>query len=313
MRRIALLLAPLLLATAALTGCGSSPAPQVTVTGAFGTRPSVSIPAQAAAGALDVQTVIRGHGPKVASTDALVGNYVVYIWRGTTHKLVQSTYQTVPALFAGRLLPGLQTALRNQRLGSRVLAVIPPKDGYGAGGNPQAGVQPSDTLVFVIDLKKAYPANATATGKPVSAGGHGQPTVVSGSPGSQPKITIPKGSPPKTVQATTLIQGTGPAITADQEVVVQYVGALWRTGKVFDSSWAHGNPFGFVLGVPPTKGGVIAGWNTGLMNQKVGSRILLTIPPKYGYGKKGYPEAGINGTDTLVFVVDILGSFSKGS
>lgn len=315
MRRITVLIAPLLLATLALAGCGgsssgsssssSASAAKVTVTGSFDHKPTVTIPDQKADGQLDVRTLIHGSGPALTSTDALLGNYSVYIWSGTTHKLAGSTYTSVPALFAGQLLPGLQSALKNQTIGSRVLAVIPPKEGYGVHGNPQGGVKPTDTLVFVIDLIKAYPANATATGKTVSSGGHGLPTVTSGSP---PKITVPNGKPPAQLETKTLIQGSGPAITQGQYVIVQYSGVIWRTGKVFDSSWQHGAPFGFVIGASPPQ--VIPGWNTGLLGKKVGSRILLSIPPADGYGKQGSSQAGIKGTDTLVFAVDILGAYS---
>jgi peptidylprolyl isomerase len=51
---------------------------------------------------------------------------------------------------------------------------------------------------------------------------------------------------------------------------------------------------------------VISGWDQGLIGKTVGSRLLLSIPPEKGYGKNGNPRAGIKGTDTLVFVVDIL-------
>ena len=34
--------------------------------------------------------------------------------------------------------------------------------------------------------------------------------------------------------------------------------------------------------------------------------MLLVIPPAQGYGTAGSAQAGIKGTDTLVFVVDIL-------
>jgi len=34
--------------------------------------------------------------------------------------------------------------------------------------------------------------------------------------------------------------------------------------------------------------------------------VLLVIPPAEGYGTSGNSQAGISGTDTLVFVVDIL-------
>src|SRR5215469_1289289 len=213
MRRITVLIAPLLLATLALAGCGSSSSSssstastKVTVTGTFDKTPAVKIPAQKADGRLDVQTLIHGTGPALSSTDALVGNYSVYIWSGTTHKLAGSTYTSVPALFAGRLLPGLTAALKNQTIGSRVLAVIPPKDGYGSQGNPQGGVKPTDTLVFVIDLIKAYPSNADVSGKTVSTGGHGLPTVAGGS--GQPKITVPSSKPPKKLESKTLIKGS---------------------------------------------------------------------------------------------------------
>jgi FKBP-type peptidyl-prolyl cis-trans isomerase len=314
MRRIAVLFAPLLLATLALAGCGgssssssSSTTAKVTVTGAFGKAPSVKIPDQKADGRLDVQTLIHGQGPALTSTDALLGNYSVYIWSGTTHKLAGSTYSSVPALFAGRLLPGLETALKNQKIGSRVLAVIPPKEGYGSQGNPQGGVKGTDTLVFVIDLIKAYPANASVTGKTVSTGGNGLPKVSSGNP---PKVTVPSSQPPKKLESKTLIQGSGPVVTKGQYLVVQYVGVNWRTGKVFDASWSHGAPFGFVIGASPPQ--VIPGWNA-LIGKKVGSRVMLSIPPAEGYGKQGSSQAGIKGTDTLVFVVDILGSYSPGA
>ncbi len=313
MRRIAVLLAPLLLATLALTGCGSSSSssagPTVTVTGSLGHEPTVKIPAQKASGQLDVRTLIHGKGPALTSTDAVVGNYVVYVWSGTTHKLAQSTFSSVPALFAGRLLPGLETALKNQKVGSRVLAVIPPKEGYGTQGNPQGGVKGTDTLVFVIDLIKAYPANAAAAGKPVSDGGNGLPTVAAGVP---PRISIPhSGQPPSKLETKILIRGSGPAVAKGQYLVVQYSGVNWRTGSIFDSSWSRGTPFGFVLDASPPQ--VIPGWDTGLTGMKVGSRILLSIPPADGYGKAGSSQAGIKGTDTLVFVVDILGSFKPAS
>jgi peptidylprolyl isomerase len=315
MRRITVLIAPLLLATLALAGCGGSSSSssstttaKVTVTGSFGKSPQVTIPDQKADGRLDVQTLIHGTGPALTSTDALLGNYAVYIWSGTTHKLAGSTYTSVPALFAGQLLPGLTSALKNQTIGSRVLAVIPPKDGYGPQGNPQGGVKATDTLVFVIDLIKAYPANASVSGKTVSSGGNGLPKVSAGNP---PTITVPSSKPPKTLVSKTLIQGTGPTITKGQYLIVQYSGVNWRTGKVFDSSWAHHAPFGFVIGASPPQ--VIPGWSDGLIGKKVGSRVLLSIPSAEGYGKQGSSQAGIKGTDTLVFVVDILGSYSPGS
>ena len=315
MRRFALLLAPLLVVCAALAGCGSSSGgssssaanSKVSVTGAFGSQPKVTIPKAAAGSDLHVQTLIGGHGAALPSTDALLGNYVVYIWHGSTSKMAQSTYGKVPALFAGRLLPGLTSALKSVKAGSRVLAVIPPKDGYGSQGNSQAGVAPADTLVFVIDVIKGFAKNASASGKTVSSGGHGLPTVTAGNP---PAVTVPKsGKPPSSLVSKTLIQGSGPAVSKGDYVIAQYVGVNWRTHNVFDASERNGAPFGFQIAASPSQ--VIPGWNDGLVGKKVGSRVMLVIPPKDGYGPQGSSQAGIKGTDTLVFVIDLLAVYHQ--
>jgi peptidylprolyl isomerase len=93
-------------------------------------------------------------------------------------------------------------------------------------------------------------------------------------------------------------------VAKGQEVVTQYVGVNWRTKAPFDSSWTRGAPFGFQIGATPAQ--IIAGWDKGLIGVPVGSRVLLVIPPKDGYGSAGQAQAGIKGTDTLVFVVDVL-------
>ena len=318
MRRIAVLTALPLLAAVTLAGCGgssssSASAPAVTVTGGFGTAPAVNIPAQKASPKLKVTTVVHGNGEALAKTDAFIGNFAIYVWSGTSHKLLQSTFKTgTPTLFSGQLLPGLETALVGQKMGSRVVAVIPPAQGFGKSGDPQAGIKGTDTLVFVVDMLHAFGAKASVSGQQVSAG-KGLPTV-SDTTGAAPTVKIPSGNPPANLVSKVLIKGTGPTVAEGDTVVVQYTGVNWRTGQVFDASWKHGtdgSPFGFTIGASPSQ--VIPGWDKGLAGQTVGSRILLVIPPADGYGKTGSPQAGIKGTDTLVFVVDILGTFSPHS
>jgi peptidylprolyl isomerase len=187
-----------------------------------------------------------------------------------------------------------------------VLAVIPPKEGFGTSGDSQAGIKGTDTLVFVVDMIKDFSGTAAAAGRPVSHGGGSLPTVTAAA-GTAPTITMPKGNPPKNLTTQILIKGTGPTVAEGDTVVVQYVGAIWRDGTVFDSSWKRSQPFGFTIGASPSQ--VILGWDKGLVGQTVGSRVMLVIPPADGYGKTGSPQAHIKGTDTLVFVVDILGAF----
>ena len=310
MRRIGAALLLPLLAAAALVGCSSSAAPPasanatVTASGSFGTTPTVKIPAQKASSGLYVKTEVTGKGQTLAKSDAFLSNYVVYIWSGTTHKLALSTYTTTPQVLTSQLLPGLTTALEGKKMGSRVLAVLPPKYGYGASGNPQVGVTGTDTLVFVVDMIKIYPATDSAAGTHVSSGGGTLPTVSAPAAGQAPTVKIPTSTPPSSLVVKTLIKGSGPLVSKGQYVVTQYVGLNWRTRAIFDSSWSRKTPLGFQIDATPAQ--IIPGWDMGLVGVPVGSRVMLVIPPKDGYGSQGASQAGIKGTDTLVFVVDVL-------
>jgi peptidylprolyl isomerase len=311
MRRLtaALVAAPLAV-SAALAGCSSSgTAPRsdsVKVSGAEGKAPTVQIPARHAGAALVTKTLVQGHGRKLTATDSFLADFDVYLWRGKTSKLVFSSFSSTPQVLPVTIgLTGLQKALTGERVGSRVLAVLPPKYGYGAQGNPQIGIQPTDTLVWVVDLLQAFPANASASGQNVSNGGGSLPAVSAGT-GVAPQVTIPKSAPPSKLVVKTLIKGTGAPVKARQSIVVRYTGLIWRTGKVFNTNWPSA---GQTTTPPPTAftlGGLIPAWNTGLVGIPVGSRVMLVVPPSQGYGKHGNSQAGIKGTDTLVFVLDIL-------
>ena len=310
MRRIGAALLLPLLAAAALVGCSSSAPPPaspnttVTASGSFGASPTVKIPAQKAGSDLYIKTEVHGTGQALTKSDAFLSNYVVYIWSGTTHKLALSTYTTTPQVLTSQLLPGLDTALEGQKMGSRVLAVLPPKYGYGSTGNPQVGVTGTDTLVFVVDMIKLYPATDSASGAHVSSGGGTLPTVSAPAAGQAPTVKIPTTAPPTSLVVKTLIKGSGPPVAKGQYVVTQYVGLNWRTRAVFDSSWSRRTPLGFEIDATPAQ--IIPGWDMGLVGVPVGSRVMLVIPPKDGYGSQGASQAGIKGTDTLVFVVDVL-------
>jgi FKBP-type peptidyl-prolyl cis-trans isomerase len=281
--------------------------PTVTVTGAFGRAPKVTIPKIKPPSTLKATDVIAGHGGRVARGDLAVVNIVGYTWSGAKHKRVISSFSSgsPETLTVGKTIRGLDKSLAGQKAGSRLLVMIPPKDGFGSQGNSQLGVTRSDTLVFVVDVLGGYPKTAAAHGTPRPAGDPKLPSVSAPADGTAPVVKIPKTAPPGTLQATTLIQGTGPRVAKGKLLVAQYEGLIWRSGKVFDSSWQHGTPATFVIGT----GKVIPGWDKSLVGQRIGSRVLLVIPPKDGYGARGEAQAGIKGTDTLVFVVDILGSY----
>jgi peptidylprolyl isomerase len=118
----------------------------------------------------------------------------------------------------------------------------------------------------------------------------------------KPKIVVPSGPPPKTLEKNDLLVGQGPAAKAGDEVAVQYVGVGYESKKEFDTSWG-GEPFAFELG----SGLVIKGWEQGIVGMNVGGRRELVIPGELAYGPEGSPPK-IGPNETLIFVIDLLGA-----
>ena len=125
------------------------------------------------------------------------------------------------------------------------------------------------------------------------------PDVTVDEESGRPSIAKPDGEAPQELVVQPLIEGEGREVGADDTVTVQYEGVTWSDGEVFDSSWETGQAITFSLNQ------VIEGWKEGLAGQKVGSRVLLSIPAEKAYGEQGSPPA-IGENEPLLFVVDIL-------
>lgn len=102
------------------------------------------------------------------------------------------------------------------------------------------------------------------------------------------------------LQIEKLTAGTGASPKKGELVTVHYTGWL-TTGEKFDSSVDRDEPFQFVLGARQ----VIAGWDQGVAQMKIGDKVRLTLPPELAYGAGGYPGA-IPPNATLIFEVELL-------
>jgi peptidylprolyl isomerase len=127
----------------------------------------------------------------------------------------------------------------------------------------------------------------------------GLPTVTLADDG-KPTVSIPDADAPTELAVSVLQKGAGAVVAEGDTVTLEYTGVNWDTGKTFDSSWTTSGPTSFATTA------VVKGFGTALVGQTVGSQVLAVIPPALGYGAAGNDAAGISGTDTLVFVVDIL-------
>jgi len=117
--------------------------------------PEVTMPKTAPPTKLTVQPIIQGDGAKVAASDTITFNYRWYTWDG---KLLEDSYTTGPQQYQlSGLLPGMAKGLTGQTVGSRVLLVIPPADGY-PDGNATPKIEKGTTLVMVVDLLFTAPS-----------------------------------------------------------------------------------------------------------------------------------------------------------
>jgi peptidylprolyl isomerase len=128
-----------------------------------------------------------------------------------------------------------------------------------------------------------------------------EPTAGEADLAKKPKVPKRSGEAPSALKAETLIAGDGAAIKNGQQATVQYVGVLFKNGEEFDSSWGKGKePFQFTIGA----GGVIPGWDQGVLGMKVGERRRLTIPADLAYGAQGSPPK-IGPNEPLIFDIDL--------
>ncbi|MFI6643258.1 FKBP-type peptidyl-prolyl cis-trans isomerase [Streptomyces sp. NPDC050504] len=316
MRRLAgLLVVPLLLLSAAACGdekkddnnasdSASSAStskdglPAITKGAKFGEKPTLAKGEGKPPKELKVSVISPGKGAALKKGDQAQVNYLGQLWDGD--KPFDNSFDRGQPfdvnIGGGGVIEGWQKALDGQKIGSRLEVSIPPELGYGAQG--QGEIPPNATLVFVMDIVKGQTIPVAAKGTEVAQDDIDLPKVGTNTDGKAPSLTVPKKDAPTKLVSNYVIEGSGAAVKATNTLTVQYQGVLWKDGKEFDSSYKRGAPASFPLAQ------VIPGWQKGLEGKKVGSRVLLVVPPKEGYGDQG--NAQIPAKSTLVFTVDIL-------
>ncbi len=310
LRRVPSVLLPLVL-LGTLAACGndngsdasSGPLSAVSISGDPGKAPEVSWKQQMETTGIQSTVLHQGDGPEVKDGDSIYANF--WIGDGYTKKKAYSTYDTgQPQLIkvdSSSLSPVFKEAVEGHTIGSRVAVTAPADKAFGPTGNPNLEIGNKDAVLIIVDLLSTVLDGPQGAQKPAPAWAPKLETkgdAVTGLDFS--KAPKPDGK----LHSAVLIEGTGATVAKGQTITVNYLGQVYGGKKPFDESYSKGQPTSFGIGT----GQVIPGWDKTLVGQHVGSRVLLAIPPKDGYGKQGQPSAGIKGDDTLYFVVDILGA-----
>lgn len=171
---------------------------------------------------------------------------------------------------------------------------------------PSAPVTPSQEQSSTAPPIPPPTACATAKANAKAVRFHGLTVTNATNLKHAPVVTGHGKGAPKTLECLDLVAGKGAAAGPSASVTAQYSGVFYNNGKVFDSSWQHGQPATFTL----TPGKVITGFAAGIGGagkvapMRVGGRRIMILPAALAYGSSG--NGVIPPNASLVFVVDLL-------
>jgi len=316
-RLVALTVVPVLLLGAAACGedSGSGPdtgqtgsvdigdkIPGLKVSGDFGKAPEVTLDEPLKNSETQSQVIIAGDGTKVA--EGGTASLHIQVADRTGKKTVGTFEQGTPltgTMNQGEIFPAVLESVVGLPVGSRVAIASTSKDAFGEQGAQQYGVGADENVLFIVDVM-SVPLNGPEGTKADLP--KGLPTIEEDADGDVTGFTFedaPK-KPADKLQVVPVIEGEGDPVESGDSVTFDYLGQVYGTETIFDESFSEA-PRTFSVGT----GNLIKAWDEGLIGVKEGSRVMIIAPPEYGYGKAGNPQAKIKGTDTLVFVVDVLG------
>lgn len=268
---------------------------QISVSGEFGQMPEFNAPYPFQPEKTMTKVILPGNGAKIENANSSVELHYVGINARTGDVFDSSFIRGETAVFPlNQVIRGFATGLIGQQQGSRVAIAMTSGDAYDPNGQPAAGIQPGDALLFIVDIVRV-PLTGPS-GEPVPA--PADMASVSDN-GGVPSIAIPAGmAAPTQVRAVPLIQGTGPQLAATSQLSSHAKCITWDGREIY-------NDYGQQPATDAGTGRVMKSlWNA-LVGQNEGSRVLVQIP-----GDQAYPNGNGNpsiapGT-AVACVVDLL-------
>lgn len=307
---------------ASLVGCSSSPSAACAPSYAAGAA-SKAVKATASTASFPTPLVVKtsqvsvskaGSGSPIQAGDQVDYSYSIYNGKtGESLGASQGTSRTgaTTSTKATSIVRSLRCATAGERYS--LVSTVQDAFGKGAGGSDFAD---QDTLVIVVQVKDRFLGKANGINQlPLD----GMPNVITAVNG-QPGIVIQELNKPKTLTISTIKAGSGPAVKKNDVVHMKYSGWTWpassgdkpviwpggttpagTTVPSGDSTWTSDQAADIkVVDTLPT------GLYKALVGAKVGSQVLVVMPPKDGFGSSS-SQYGFSDTDTVIMVIDVLG------
>ena len=278
----------------------------VSADGAFGADPEATFPTPLVSSEPAISEIIHGDGDSVPRGGVVDGTISIYLGETGEALVNGGPITALPIMLpTSDFLFPFTDALQCATDGSRVVTTGTAEDLFGTESAANLQLDPEAPLVVVTDVTASYLGRANGVDQLSQPG---MPAIVL-APSGQPGFTFPDADAPTDLRIAVLKQGSGATVTKGDSVVLQYSGILWGADELFDSSWKNnGTPVVLTaesLEDSPS-GGIVPGFATALIGQKVGSQVLAVIPPEFGYPAGSAPESIPEGS-TMVFVFDVLG------
>lgn len=247
-----------------------SPLDPVTVTGRQGSQPVVTIAQAVTVQSAKVRTEYRGDGREITEDSPVL--VALTAFNGSLGENLNPS--GAPNIILGAaneddLGPLLTQILVGSTEGSRIVVARPLENG--------------GTEIDIVDVLYTI-----AKGEEKEEA-EGPLTVTFDDSG--PIVKHKKGKAPSGLFLQILNEGTGPQVQLSDAVVVQYLAGTWTDNKIIASTWSDGSPL--MINLADSMPGI----RDALVDQRVGSRLAVTIPADMATGE-----------DTLFVVVDILGT-----
>lgn len=308
MRRLTASIGVAALLTAALAGCTGVPGfggcDPVFDAGdssriVTGSGSSVDFPTPLVVKKPQVSTMKAGDGALIEKGDQV--DFTVTTYFGADGQKLSGDDASDQRFAAGVTDNAISEALVCAHVGDRIALVSTTADAYGEGAGASGNLADDDTLVSVIEVKAAYLGKADGLNQLPQ---DGMPTVVTAVDGT-PGVSLLAVDAPDHTRISVIKGGDGRTVKADDQVVLNYSLWTWPETKgdepvAVSNSWDSHQAQVFTLGE-----GLPQGLLDALIGQKVGSQVLLVLPP----GDDSFTEdSAPSGADaTYIFVFDILG------
>ncbi|CAN5497471.1 FKBP-type peptidyl-prolyl cis-trans isomerase [soil metagenome] len=257
-----------------------------------------------------------GTGSKIQAGDQVDFEYTVYNAK-TGESLGSSGYGAsgstrprvgVAALLNGRPTYSVTRSLQCATTAERYTLVTTAKAGFGAGALSQNGISDSDVLVIVVSVVDHFPGKSDGANLLPQDGLPSVITAVSGQPG----IVLQEQTVPKDLRVETVKAGSGTTVKKNQTVHLKYTGWTWPTVSgakplTWDQrTWDADQAIDLKVTSTADGGQLPPGMYQAIVGAKVGSQVLVVIPPKDGF-PSGSAPTGVDATSTLIMVIDVLG------